>query len=119
MVHMEDTASLVKRYADAARRHGEATEIGDHSAANAAHDVISSTYRELRNRGVDAQRALLPLLKDPSVGVRLWAASHALEFSPDDGEPVLSSIESMPQSFNAFSAKMTLQQWRQGNLRFP
>ncbi len=87
--------------------------------ANEAHEVIAATYRELRRIGIDAQRALLPLLDDPDAGVRLWASSHALEFSPSDAERVLTVLENMPKSFVGISAKITLQQWRQGKLRFP
>ena len=115
----EGTRELVRRYADAAAIHGGATERGEHVKGNAAHEVISSVYRELRRRGPDAQRALLDLLGDPDLGVRCWAASHALEFSPLDGERVLSEVASLPKSLAGFSARMTLKQWRDGKLRFP
>ena len=73
-----DTMRLVEVYRDAAKQHGEATEAGDHKTANRSADLISEVYAELRQRGADAQRALLPLLTDPASGVRLWSASHAL-----------------------------------------
>src|SRR5262245_28941405 len=111
--HLE---SLVRQYSEAALRHGQATEKGDYLTANAAHDELASVYRKIRELGANAQRSLLPLLSDADVGIRLWAASHALEFSPDDGVRVLSELERMPKSFVAFSAKMTLQQWRLGAL---
>jgi hypothetical protein len=111
--------SLVRQYVEAARAHGRATEASEYTKANEAHEVIATVYRELRRIGTDAQLALLPLLEDNDVGVRLWASSHALEFSPSDGERVLSALEKMPRSFVGLSAKITLQQWRQGKLRFP
>jgi hypothetical protein len=110
---------LLKRYADAAAAHGRATESGDHKAANAAHESLSAVYSELRRRGPDAQRALLPLLEDPDLGVRAWAGAHALEFSAADGERVLTLIAEIPKSLVSFSAKMTLREWREGKLRFP
>jgi hypothetical protein len=115
----EQVEALVRRYAEAAGQHGRATEAGDHKKANQAHEAIASVYRELRSRGLEAQRALLVLLDDSEPGVRLWAASHALEFSPADGERVLSSMANVPKSFLSFSADMTLRQWREGTLRFP
>jgi hypothetical protein len=115
----ESIEELVRHYAEAATSHGRATEQGDYVKGNAAHEVISSVYRELRRRGPDAQRALLDLLGDPEVGVRCWAASHALEFSPADGERVLSELAGVPKSLVSFSAKMTLKQWRDGKLLFP
>lgn len=115
----ETIEELVRRYADAAAIHGRATERSDYVKGNAAHEVISSVYRELRRRGPDAQSALLDLLSDPEPGVRCWAASHALEFSPPDGERVLSEIAGVPKSLVSFSARMTLKQWQDGKLRFP
>jgi len=115
----ESIEALVGRYAAAATIHGRATEQSDYEEGNAAHEVISSVYRELRRRGLGAQRALLELLSDPEPGVRSWAASHALEFSPSDGEPMLSELASRPKSLLSFSAKMALKQWQDGKLRFP
>ena len=115
----EQVEQLVGRYAKAAMAHGRATEAGDHKKANRAYDELAAIYRELRRRGPDAQRALLPLLNDPEPGVCAWAASHALEFAPVEGEPVLRALESIPKSLVSFSAKMTLQQWREGKLQFP
>jgi len=63
--------------------------------------------------------ALLPLLQHPDLGVRAWAAAHALEFAAAEGEPVLVATADIPGSLVSFSAKMTLRQWREGTLRFP
>ena len=118
-IEEEQLESLVHRYTEAAKAHGQATENGDYEKANEAHDVIASAYRELRRRGLDAQRALLALLDHSDPGVRSWSAAHALEFSPAEGERVLSRMENIPKSLVSFSAKMTLRQWREGKLRFP
>jgi Domain of unknown function (DUF2019) len=76
---------LVTAYAEAAGVHGKAAVAGDYKRANARADEIASIYRELRNRGREAQLSLLPLLEHPDIDVRGWAAAHALEFSPADG----------------------------------
>ena len=109
----------MKRYAEAAAAHGRATEAGDHKTANAAHEVLANAYRELRRRGIDAQRALLPLLEYQDLSVQAWAGAHALEFAPVEGERALTFIAEIPKSLVSFSAKMTLWQWREGKLRFP
>src|SRR5262245_61169894 len=87
-----DLMDLIAAYSDAARTQGHATETGDHKAGNKASDLLAAIYSELRNRGREAQRALLPLLNDDDPGVRLWSASHALEFSPSDAERVLKAL---------------------------
>ena len=117
---MEDLSvqEIVDVYVAAAAKHGRATEAGDYTAANAAHDVIAPGYRELRSRGIEAQRALLPLLEHPDPGVSGWAAAHGLEFAPDQAEPALEAIVDLG-GIGASSAKMTLGFWRKGDLKFP
>jgi hypothetical protein len=111
--------ALISRYALAAAMHGHATEKGDFVAGNQAHETVASVYRELRRRGITAQRVLLPLLVHHEPGVRGWAASHALEFAATEGEAVLIAMSDVPKSKVSFSARMTLREWRAGRPRFP
>lgn len=113
-----DTSVLIAQYRAAAVAHGIATEHGDHRRANRHHDTIAETYRELRARGEAAQCKLLVLLDDIDPHVRAWAASHALEFAPDRGEPVLRRLASY-QSVVGLNAEMTLREWVNGTLQFP
>lgn len=107
---------LLARYATAAAAHQEASERGDHRRANRQHDIVAAVYRELRRR--DEAAALLPLLGHENNGVRAWAGAHALEFAPSEGERVLGELSREP-GLVGFDAKMTLQTWREGELRFP
>jgi hypothetical protein len=118
-IEQEGIESLVARYTEAAISHGAAMEPGDHIKANRAADAIAAVYRELRRRGGDAQRHLLPLLDHPDPSVRSWAGAHALEFAPGDGERALSQLCNSSGKVVAFNAKMTLAEWRKGRLRFP
>lgn len=86
------------------------------AVTNANHDIVADVYRELRRRG--SESILLALLDNPDAGVRAWAASHALEFAPDQGEPVLKALAS-DEGLLGFSAEMTLREWRKGTLSFP
>lgn len=113
-----DVGRLVEAYRDAAKRHGEASEIGDSKSANKAAELVAAIYSELRQRGTEAQKALLPLLADPASGVRLWVGSHALEFSPTDGESCLRKLASS-RCLLGLSAEVTLKEWQAGRLRFP
>ena len=79
--------------------------------------MIASVYRELRRRG--AQSSLLVLLDSSEPGMRCWAAAHAMDFAPAEGEPVLTALsESDKSGLIGFDAKMTLREWRRGRLRF-
>lgn len=107
---------LVEAYRGAASVHGRASTTGDYRRANAEADVIAAVYRELRAR--DAREVLLPLVDDEDEGVRGWAAAHALEFAPAAGEQALESLSTGAGPL-AFSATMTLREWREGRLVFP
>jgi hypothetical protein len=108
------TEQLVAIYRQAALEHSHS----DGAAGNAAADRIAAVYRELRSRGLEHQKRLLPLLLREDDGVRVWAAAHALEFEPRQGEAILSEI-AKGMGMKAFSAKMALKSWREGNLHFP
>jgi hypothetical protein len=111
-------SELVDLYSRNAATHGQATSDGEHEKANAAFAVLSGVVRELRRRGLESQRALLKLLESPVSSVRCWAASHCLEFSPKESEAVLLTL-SKNSSIDGFNAKMTLQEWKGGRLKFP
>jgi hypothetical protein len=110
--------TLVHRYREAAMKHGNAIDIGDHKAASKAADVVAAIYSELRRRGTEAQDHLLALLDDTTSRIRGWAAAHALEFAPQRGEPVLREL-ALHSGFLGHSAQTTLKEWRAGRLRFP
>jgi hypothetical protein len=112
------TEELIRLYAQAASEHEEAQVRRDYQAGNPPADRIASIYRELRNRGREHQQRLLSLLTSNDPGVRLWAASHALEFEPSKGETVLGAFLTT-EGILAFCARITLDEWRKGALRFP
>ena len=113
-----DAHTLVVAYREAALGHGLGTESGDYRRANRHHDTVAALYRDLRRRGPEAQRELLPLLDDISPYVRAWAAAHALDFAPDRGEPVLQRLAVVSGVFR-LTAEATLKEWRNGSLSFP
>lgn len=111
-------SQLINSYREAAVRHGDAIARGDHQSANRAANRIAAIYSELRRRGLEAQRQLIPLLDAPEPRVRGWAAAHSLEFAPSEGEAVLIRLVSQ-SGLLGLSAEMTLKEWRAGRLRFP
>jgi hypothetical protein len=110
------TEELVQEYEQAAVAYGQALAAADHHAANRAHDRIASAYRELRSRA--AASHLLPLLRSENENVRSFVAAHALEFAPEQGEPVLMGFASRPGRLRT-PAEYALKAWREGTLKFP
>lgn len=114
----ETIDSLLRLYAEAAAAHGKASSHGDFNTANQQHDIVATVYRELRTRGRDSQLALLPLFKHADAHVRGWAAAHALEFAPAEGEATLEEV-CLQGGLAGFNTEITLEQWRKGALQFP
>ncbi len=81
-------------------------------------NLVAAAYRELRDRGSQAQNASLTLLDHPDPPVRGWAGAHALEFSPEDGGRALTDLVAAG-GLAGFNAEMTLKTRRKGNLHVP
>jgi hypothetical protein len=116
-IFSREVEQLVRTYTGAASAQGLATEVGDAEAANEASGVLARSFRELRRLGLES--ALLPLLEHEDPGVRCWAAAHTLNLAPGPAEAVLEALAATPRTLVGFNARMTLDQWRRGLLRFP
>jgi len=62
---------------------------------------------------------LLPFVTNDNVGVRFLAAFVLLPFHKDLCEMTLQEIAEGNNGIGSFDAKMTLQEWKKGNLVFP
>jgi hypothetical protein len=83
---------IIQEYQEAASAHGRAILNGDHLAANGHYEAVAACARELKRRGVDAQRSLLPLLTSSDPEIRFCAAADALDFAPELGEQELRKL---------------------------
>lgn len=121
-VHLENKSleDLLAEYKAAAIQHTTGTEEeGEVELTNDAADQIAARYQELRRRGPSVLRTLLGFLDDVHPGVRLWAATHALEIDPLRAEQVLEQISKNHGGSLGFDAEMTLGLWRRGELELP
>lgn len=111
-----DVGALVAEYVHHASTYGRALSEGNSKQANKSHAEVTELHRMLRARGEAAQRELLGLLEHPDLAVRSWAATHALEFAPECGVPVLEKIAEQGPVPLCLSAEFTLERWREGSL---
>jgi|SRR5580704_16181955 hypothetical protein len=114
-----ETRELVQRFARTASERGKALRAVDPNRANSLYKLMLKIYREIKRRGGEAQRQMLPLLENENAHIRVAVASLALEFDPQAAEPVLRKIGQDEHNFLGFTADMVLKQWKEGKLHSP
>jgi hypothetical protein len=112
---LEELAHL---FADAAIARKAAFDKHKPGLANKEFDKMTNIYVELKRRGLEGQRSLLPLLEHRDPEVRLNAGVLALEFAPRLAEPVLEAVHSL-HGMTGYEADLALRRWRAGALKFP
>lgn len=111
------TERLVEEFGTLSAGHGRDIEEARPKAANRKFDVLVEIQRELRSRGVEAQRQVLRLIDHVEPGTRYWVSSFALEFAPSEAERVLAELAKIPKSLVGFTARWTLEQWKEGTFK--
>ena len=111
------TEQLIEKTRSLSAERWRAIYAGRPKDGNRMFDLLVAIRRELRTRGMEAQRQLLSLVDDPYPGTRCWAAASVLEFAPDEGERVLTELAKAPNGLIGFSAEMTLEQWKAGTFK--
>jgi hypothetical protein len=111
------TEDLVELFAAKAVERERFMKAHDPRKANARFDQMVKIYDVLKNRGLDAQRQLLPLLQHKDHHVRYSAAARVLEFNADQAIPILEELSLTGAPLLRFEAKVTLEQWRKGKFR--
>ena len=108
------TEQLVEEFRKLSAEHGHALEAANARAANRRFDPLVAIIKELRSRGPEAPRQLLKLVADPEPSTRRWAASAVLDFAPSEAEQALEELVRTQIGILRFSARHTLEQWREG-----
>jgi HEAT repeat protein len=106
----------VQQFEQEALNHGKFLEKGDSKSANKAYNKIHNSYLLLRGR--DAISELEELLNGDSPYVRLWAARYLLQVATNRAEEVLVELGKLKDISVGFDARMTLSEWKEGNLLF-
>jgi len=105
---------MLEKFEKAAIAHEEATEAGNHRAANKSYDVIVKVIRILREQG--EMLALMSFLNHSSDGVMVWAATYLLSLREEEAVRTLERI-AVGGGLRAFAAEIVLREWRKGTLR--
>ena len=95
---------------------GKAEQIGDSDSDKLHYDIIDSIYQLLKNS--TRLNDLVELLEHENPYVRLWAAYYCLQVTPSKAENALKKLSKEKGVMAGFSAQITLDEWRKGNLKF-
>jgi hypothetical protein len=111
------TEQLVEMARITSAERWRAIHAGKPRDGNRMFDLLVAINRELRARGIEAQRQLLMLIDDPDQGTRCWTAKAVLEFAPEEGERVLADLAKHADGLIGFSAEWALEEWKAGTLK--
>ncbi|WP_102272787.1 DUF2019 domain-containing protein [Cytobacillus massiliigabonensis] len=89
---MENLSLLVQEYAEAAIKHGEATEEGNSRDANKQYKIIDKIKQSLLSLEDEGKSALMRLIDYENPYVKLWSASHSLNLYEKMAIDCLSSL---------------------------
>lgn len=110
-------ADLIGRYKTAAAGYAQAIETGDAEKSDKCFDEIESAFRKLKQQGRSGLAAISNLLESDHDGVKLWAAAHLLNYPEFNSLPVLEKLRAS-STILAMTAEVTLDQWRNGQLKY-
>jgi hypothetical protein len=108
---------IIEEYVNTCLKSDESLETGDYKTGNKCYKVIQKIRNELKSNTDYGIEKLEYLLGHPNEYVRLTTAVSFLPINPQKAEEVLSEISSK-RGLNAFTAKMTLEEWHKGNIKF-
>ncbi|CAH2715096.1 hypothetical protein BACCIP111895_02280 [Neobacillus rhizosphaerae] len=103
------------KFGDIAKKRWEYLNNDDSTKGNNCYDELLSIAIELRNEG--KLHELGGLLDNENEGVQFEAATKLLTLNFEKAEKTLEKLTEK-KGVLPFSAKMTLRQWRAGNLKF-
>ena len=115
MATIKDKSSALLLFEDSAKEQELATELGDYKKGNKNYFNIVKAINALKEQG--ELLALLDFLNHPSIGVRGLAACYLLPVRENEAIEALELI-SQQTGIHALTARTTLSEWRNGNLKF-
>ena len=107
----------LEKFISACIEKGKYEELGNSKMGNRQYNIIKSCYLALKK--LDQLDNMVGLLEHENPYVRLWAASYMLPIAPIKSEGALKELSTLKGKPVAFSAQMTLQEWRKGTLSLP
>lgn len=110
--------TAIEQYVEAAAAHGSHTKDGNAGACNRAYDRVILAVKALSKLPDRGEAGLLDLVDHPDESVQAWAATHLLPLREELACKTLERVAAN-NGLVAFSAGITLKEWRAGRLKVP
>lgn len=104
---------IVAMFADATRKHYEATMRGDWRQTNKHAKRIATAFRSITETGEEARNALLQLAQSDDDVVASMAAAFSLKYATEEAKLTLRRIAKR-NDLLGFEAEQALQRWEEG-----
>jgi hypothetical protein len=105
---------LVRIYEGVSVEEFDALELGDMPLVRKLFDKLESIDREIRARGVEARRKMLPLPNHRNPQVRINAAKALLAIAPQEARSTLELLASRGPSIQRLDARMCIRHLEEG-----
>ena len=112
---MSEINELISQFEQAAVKYDNLRISGTAKEMNSQFDIMLIIVGKLSK--LEKLNELKSSLFNDNEAVRFFASSMILGKFPNEAEPILLTIANS-KGFYAFNAKITLKEWRKGNLKF-
>jgi hypothetical protein len=109
----QHVSELLAKYSEAAAGTAETTP----NIQNKWADILHECYKSLC-KSEEGRRGIIVLMNDGNPNVRLWAASHSLQWTPEAASKVLENLRDAVGFPCSFNAEITLEEFQKGSLSF-
>lgn len=113
-MRIKNVEIALQLFEEAAIKQGEASKLGKGKEANRYYDKIGTIVTYLKSNRCLERLSLY--YTHPDLSVRSWAAAYLLPLYEKESLKVLKEISKM-KVFGSLDAKLTIQEWKNGNLR--
>ena len=104
----------IDKFINHAIKHTESSLEGDYKSGNIEYDSLVKIGKKIKE--INEISSLRNLYTHPNLGVQIWAATLTLPYFGEEAKEVLKEIINKDIKHHSFTAKMTLQEWNEGNL---
>lgn len=113
MIKIKDKETALKLFENSAINHGDCSQNGDYKSVNKSYKEIMNSFYFLKQENLLDE--ILPMLENSNKSVQSWSATVLLGF--DEKKAIQKLQEIVKESnFYSYSAELTIQEWKKGNL---